>query len=123
MTWFDLVLLSLVVYRVTRFFSLDSLIEEPRKAIVGWLLSKDNYVEDGEEWPMSYWRRKAKQWIECPYCQSVWYAMATYLVWREWGDTTPIQVLYYWLALAGAAMIVYRYTDPAPPCVPTKKCE
>lgn len=123
MRWFDLVVMSLVVYRVTRFMSLDSLIDEPRDWVIAKLLAGDTYWEDDEEWPSNIWKRKALQWIRCPYCQSVWYAAATYLVWREWGDTVVVEILYAWLALAAAAMLVYRYTDPSPPCLPTKKCD
>lgn len=125
MNWLDLVVLSIVVYRITRFISLDSLIEEPRDWVERWLLSEGTYIEDDEHWPVGYWRRKGVQWLRCPYCQSVWVAAGTLGLWClvVVNDWTGWQFLFDWLALAGASMLLYRYTDPSPPCLPTKQCE
>jgi hypothetical protein len=123
-TWFPFVILTIVTWRVTRFLSLDSLIEEPRNAIEGWLLRGDTFFEGDEEWPINFWARKGVQWLRCPWCQSVWVAAGALLfynkVHHEWyGWDWPL----YWLAIAGAAMIGYRITDPGPPCLPRKPCD
>lgn len=124
MNWFDFVVLSLVTWRITRFSSLDSLIEEPRDWIVKWTLRGDTYVEDDEEWPFSWWKRKIKQWIDCPWCQSVWVAAGVVGFWCLISSDWPgWNFLLLWLAVSGAAMIPYRFADPAPPCLPRKPCD
>lgn len=124
MTLLALILLSLVTYRVTRFVSLDSLIEEPRDWVERRLLSKGHYTQDDEDWPVGYFRRKALQWLRCPYCQSVWFAAGAvgFMAWVT-DYTMTWMWLVDWLAVAAGAMIIYRYTDPSPPCLPTKKCD
>lgn len=124
MTWLLFFLLSLCVYRITRFISLDSLIEEPRNWAEKKLLAAGFYTQDGEDWPVGFWRRKALQWIRCPYCQSVWVAaFALFFVARVASYEMTWMYLVEWTALAGASMIWYRFTDPSPPCLPTKECD
>lgn len=125
MNWLDFVVLTFVVHRVTRFISLDSLIDEPRDWIEAKLLSGDTFIEDDEQWPVDIWKRKAVQWLRCPWCQSVWVAAGALALWclLVVNDWTGWRFMFDWLALAGASMIAYRYTDPGPPCLPTKKCD
>lgn len=126
MNWLDLAILSLVVYRVTRFTQLDSLIKEPRDWLARKLLKPPTYREDGQEWPFNPWRRKALEWLTCPFCVSVWAAAGAWWFWHWWGDTLFGQFMLGWLAVSGGAMVVYKFIDPPhppQPCVPVKPCE
>lgn len=124
MTWLDLVVLSLVTWRITRFTSLDSLIKEPRDWLEGWLLKGDTYFEDDIEWPFNVWKRKALQWLRCPWCQSVWIAAGVLGFWCLISWMWPgWEFMLWWLAIAGASMIPYQYTDAEPPCLPRKPCD
>ena len=107
MNWYELVLYSLAVYRVTRFAYLDRLLDEPRDATAVWLGNRNKA-----------WADKLLQFLECAYCGSVWAAIAAYCYWR-WIDWQPPVII---LAIASLAMIVYNYTDPEPPCIPNREC-
>lgn len=114
MTFFDFVVLAFVVYRVTRFISLDTLIDEPRDKVAGWLLSGDVFFDEtNKRWPVNIWKRKMLQWLECPFCQSVWVAAGALTFWTIISDYEwTWDWLLHWLAICGAAMAVYKFVDP-----------
>ncbi len=90
--------LSLATYRITRFAILDSLVEEPRTAVLRWLTSKPGVV-----------RGKAHDLLTCPYCLSVWVAAALTASVASLIDT-PLPLL-VWLAASGGTMTVWRFVE------------
>lgn len=122
--WFLFIVLSLATWRVTRVLALDSIIKEPREALDKALLGDDTYIEKNEEWPINMWRRKALQWLRCPWCMSVWVAAGYLGLWclvkQDW---LGWDFLFVWPAIAGAAMIPYNYLDGDPPCIPNTPCD
>ena len=126
MSWLEFVLYSYAVYRVTRFIGVDSLLKEPRDKLARWLInSGDNYVGDDDEvWPTKFWKRKLLQWLECPFCQSVWVAAAAVGFWcvtrDEW---LGWRYLEWWIGISGSSMMIYKYVDPSPPCIPSEVCD
>lgn len=91
--------LSLVTWRVTRFVLNDTLIEELRSKVLGWL---------GRA-PQSTWRLKLMELLTCPFCFSVWVAAAVTAGWDIYGSVpAPIAV---WLAVAGGTMVVWRWVE------------
>lgn len=112
--WIDFAILCWVTYRLTRFISVDTLIDEPRDALAGWLLSGDVFFDEtNKRWPVSYWKRKMLQWLECPFCQSVWVAAAVLTYWTLLSDYDwSWRWLLDWLAICGASMGWYKFVDP-----------
>jgi hypothetical protein len=100
LTW--IVVLSLVVYRVTRFLIEDPLIDAPRlwlrKRIVGNVVG----VAVSNTKP---WRAKLLELSECPYCLSVWVSAATVLV-AAFTSNVPLP-FWTWLAVCGGCMVVW----------------
>jgi hypothetical protein len=112
-TFFDWVILSLVTYRVTRLFQLDTLLEEQ----IDWLvLKRDDYKADaaaGDETAKHYLIRKALTGVTCAWCVSVWVAAGVLTFWTAITDYPwAWEWLMHWPAIAAGAMIVYRWTDP-----------
>lgn len=97
------VLLSLVVYRTTRFLIDDSLIDEPR-----WWL-EDKIKGKWSSIDMPGWRAKLVELMGCPYCVSAYVAAgATALT--DLYTSVPLPV-WVWLASMGGAMIVWRFVE------------
>lgn len=93
-----LVLLALATYRVTRFAIHDTLIDEPRTAVLRWLASKPGIV-----------RSKLHDLATCPYCLSVWVAGA---LTAATAQVATVQLpLLMWLAVAGGAMVAWRFVE------------
>lgn len=89
--------LALANYRVTRFLIADSLIDEPRVAVLRW------FAAGG---PL---RHKLYELATCPYCLSVWTGTAIFLL--TWA-ATPIELPLLVLAAAwGATMVVWRIVE------------
>ena len=92
------VLLSLATYRATRFFLLDSLIEEWRNAFRAWLGSHPGIV----------WR-KLFDLTECPFCFSWWVAGALVGA-TDLFTSVPLPIL-MWAAVAGGCMVAWRWVE------------
>jgi hypothetical protein len=89
---------ALVVYRVTRFFLKDTLIDEPREWVYEKILSKQ-----------AVWRDKLYELLDCPYCLSIWFSAATIAVADRY-TSVPLPV-FAWLATAGLCMVVWRIVE------------
>lgn len=105
------VIFSLVTYRATRFLIEDSLIDTPRD----WL--KKTVIMRGKIPGVRYnpnptpaWRSKLYELTECPYCVSVWVALASVGCARLTGASVP-QPFWVWLASAGGCMIVWSVVE------------
>lgn len=92
--------LSLVVYRVTRFIMFDTLIEMQRK----WFLAV--VVVGKQPGPV---RIKLHDLFTCFFCLSVWVAAATVAI-TDAVTSVPMPV-WTWLAVAGAALIPWRFIE------------
>lgn len=92
------VLLSLATYRATRFFLLDSLIEEWRNSFRAWLGSHPGIV----------WR-KMFDLTECPFCFS-WWVAGTLVGATDLFMSVPLPIL-MWAAVAGGCMVVWRWVE------------
>lgn len=93
-----IVVAALCVYRITRFLIKDTLIEKQRDWVHSKLLL-----------PPKPWKDKVYELIDCPFCLSVWITGITVAVIDSF-ISVPLPVL-AWLAICGAAMIVWRYIE------------
>jgi hypothetical protein len=93
--------MGLVVYRVTRFFLRDSLIDEPRE----WVYQKILGDITKETW----WRDKLYELLDCPYCLSIWFSGAVVVVADRY-TSVPLPV-FAWLATAAICMVVWRIVE------------
>lgn len=109
----EIIILGAVVYRITRFTQLDSLLEEA----IGSLITKrdvaDSEILGVDESFQHLLYRKLLVGATCAFCVSVWIAamIVAYLLaftdysWSAW---VPID----WLAVSTVGMVFYRYIDP-----------
>lgn len=95
-----IVLLSAAVYRVTRFLILDTLIFEQRR----WVKLK--LMGSGDVGPI---RVKLLDLLSCPYCLSVWVAVAAVLITQQF-VSIPLPVL-AWLAICTGSLAFWRYIE------------
>lgn len=95
-----IVLLSAAVYRVTRFLILDTLIFEQRR----WVKLK--LMGNGDVGPI---RVKLLDLLSCPYCLSVWVAVAAVLITQQF-VSIPLPVL-AWLAICTGSLAFWRYIE------------
>lgn len=107
---FDFIVLAFVVYRITRFFTLDSLIEDTRDRLVLWLEQRRTATKRDR---VALVFRKLYDLATCAFCISVWVAAGALAAWcwatGDWyGNTWP----FIWLGLAAAGMAVFRFIDP-----------
>lgn len=101
LSWLCLVaVVGLVVYRVTRFIVLDTLIEEPRDAVMNWLISRKGW-----------WGPKLGQLLGCPWCVSVWVSAGAVALTVWLTDHEVIMPVWTWLAAAAVAVLAYNVTD------------
>lgn len=109
MTILQLVVMSAVVYRVTRFTQLDSMFEDTRDRLVFWLSSRR--TESTGRTGTAY--RKAVDLVTCAFCVSIWIA-ALAVLWLAWASnyTLTRYSIAETLAVATGAMAFYRYIDP-----------
>jgi hypothetical protein len=96
------VILGLVVYRVTRFFLKDSMIEEPRTWFYGKLV--------GDMEKQSWWRDKLYELLDCPYCFSVWVSAGGTIVMMQF-RSVPLPV-YVWLCGSTVALVIWHFLEP-----------
>jgi len=105
------IVLSLVTYRLTRFFVEDSLIDGQR----AWLLRKVSgneaglILRDGPNGPTAKWRAKILYFLECPYCMSVWLCAASTAAAAMASDV--MNPFFVWLAASGGTMIVWQICE------------
>jgi hypothetical protein len=79
--WLQLLVYALAVARVTGLITTDSITEEARDALIGWL-------DDRPKTLGSY----LSTLITCPWCASIWVAfIASPLIWL-WGDS-PVMLV------------------------------
>lgn len=112
-------LLSFAVYRVTYFLLVDSLIEEPRKALIRRLTEGGD--PDRADWPLFLestkgWRKKATQLATCPYCMSVWVAAAAMFI--CWPTIIPhpdgnwlVWWLLTWMVIATGGLVFWAIIE------------
>lgn len=96
-TW---ILFSFVIWRITRYWLKDSMLEEFRFKVEAALGRKID----------RFWHRKALELLSCPWCISVWVSAGLTTIWRvfeadglSWFWTGVI-----WLASAAGAMACWR---------------
>lgn len=80
-TWLQLVLYALAVLRITGLIVTDTIFDEPRDALLGWLDDRPatlgSFIAQG---------------IQCYWCAGMWVSLvAAPLVWL-WGDT-PVMLI------------------------------
>jgi hypothetical protein len=101
LSWLILiVVLGLVVYRVTRFIVLDTLIETPREAVHNWLMTRKGW-----------WGPKIAELVGCPWCVSVWVSAGAIAATEWFTDTDVIMPVWAWLGAAAVAVLAYNVTD------------
>lgn len=103
--------LSFVVFRLTRFLMHDTLIERQRM----WLLiriagRKPKVRADGSRYQAA-WRAKLMELASCPWCVSLHVAWITVLVADQWASI-PLPWM-YWVAIGGASLVIWDRVDGA----------
>lgn len=111
MTLLDLVVLSAVVYRLTRFALLDSMFEDTREQAWTGMQARQLEAEEGT-FRRLFWR-KLLDGSTCAFCVSVWAAGGATLFWAAATsyDLTWASIP-HWLAVATGGLVFYRYIDP-----------
>lgn len=104
LTW--IIVLSLVTYRVTRFLIEDSLIAAPRFHLKRWISGNEAGIK---LFNTPKWRAKLIELSECPYCISVWVALAATLI-SSAAASVP-QPVWVWLATCGGTMMVWTFVE------------
>lgn len=94
-----IVLLSLTVYRATRFVTEDTLWEGTRQRLGDRILGTEPAV----------WRDKLYELLNCRYCLSVWMSAGAVAV-ADGFTSVPLPV-FTWLAVAGGSMIVWKAAE------------
>jgi len=112
---FQFILLALVVGRVTRYITSDTMFEETRDRLVIWL--KDPVQSQNDDGTFKA-RSKRKQvlggklgeLITCPWCVSIYVSAGTVFVHRLIVEPLP-QPVWWWLALSMTAVLFIEFTD------------
>jgi hypothetical protein len=104
------VVLSLVVYRVTRFIIEDTIWERSRERMQNWLALR-----------MTLWGDKLYELSTCPYCVSPYVAAVTVAVTAQFVNV-PDPVL-VWFAVLGGSMVVWRFVEHPAETVKVKPAE
>lgn len=94
-----IVILSLVTYRVTRFFLSDTLLEETR----GMVLRRLSGPYAGQL------RVKLFELLTCPFCFSVWVAAGATAV-ADAYTSVPLPV-FVWLAACSGSLVIWRWIE------------
>ena len=98
------VIYMLATYRATRLIVTDSVWAEARRRLLAKILGQEH----------RWWRAKLHELLQCPYCISVWVAFAVVLAGPQVGEQiTPrfLDVILSTLAVAGGAMVVWRFVE------------
>lgn len=116
MVFFTFLLLSLVVARVTRLITEDTILDEPRRWLLDklWEWRRPANVHQ-QAWEPPYLRKKIHYLLTCPWCSSLYVSAgvigATYL----FTDASIPFPWFWWPALAMAAVLYLEYTDGEKP--------
>ena len=94
-----LIVLSAVVYRVSRFIVLDTLIDGTRDKTVDWL----------ERHPALFWT-KIKELLGCPWCITIWVAAATVWAQHVFVADVPMPV-WTWLTVSTGGLVFWAIID------------
>lgn len=97
---FLIIILGLVTYRVSRFLVLDTLIDEIRDRVIGWLEPRQHRLG---------WR-KLLDLLGCPYCITVWVAAGAVAAHHFIVDPVPMPV-WTWLGVATVSLAVWAVID------------
>ncbi len=100
-----IVVLSLVTYRVTRFFLSDSLLEEPRIRLHSWLTAPRGHFRSEP----GVMRMKLYELTVCPFCFSVWVAAGATAV-ADAYTSVPLPV-FVWLAACSGSLVIWRWIE------------
>lgn len=110
-----IVLLSLVVYRVTRFLIEDSLIEAQRNMVRRFILwgGPKRIIPDSEIPKFGNeqrgWRGKLYELTSCRFCLSIWISAGAVAL-TDWQTSVPLPV-WVWLAAAAGAVMIWRWVE------------
>lgn len=111
------VILSFTVYRATRFFQADSLVDRPRNAILMKILPPPAMSFNIADGPPTFeslkapsmWRVKLYELLTCPYCLSAHGAWIAVLIAIQF-ISIPLPV-FMWVAVAGGSMAAWRFVE------------
>lgn len=105
-----ILILGLAGYRITRFLVEDSLIERPRKKLVGDPSDPTDRGWFGRRYQLTHGRRK-RFWINelyilitCAFCMSIWISLA---IWNLYDRHDLISAGFHVLAVAAVVAIIY----------------
>lgn len=104
------IILSFVVFRVTRFLMHDTLIEKQRMWVFIKISGKPKIHEDGTRYQPA-WRMKVLELIQCAWCTSLHIGWMTVLVANQW-TSIPLPWM-YWVAIAGGAILIWDHVEGA----------
>jgi hypothetical protein len=96
----QLVIMSAIVYRLTRFVVIDAIFDGPRAAVHDWLLDRKKP-----------WALKVHEGLECNACMSVWFSAAVVAGVDIYGVSVPLPAI-TWLACATGALVFAIIIDP-----------
>lgn len=94
-----IIILSAVVYRVSRFIVLDTMIDGTRHKVLGYLEAKPKLLP-----------QKLAELLGCPFCVTVWISAGACLAWRIFIASFAAPV-FVWLAVAAGALIYWAVID------------
>lgn len=98
------IILSFVVFRVSRFIVHDTLIDEPRAWVMHKLGGHYKVKPTGEVY-MPKWREKLLDLIQCQWCIGIWVAAATTAVADQF-TSIPLPALFA-LGIAGLSSFLW----------------
>jgi hypothetical protein len=113
MSWLAFVILTLAVWRITRFIVLDDLIGGTRKKVLDRLEARPapgqvGYDDDKRPNLLAF---KAWTLLTCPWCVGIYVSAGVLLAARIFClDSIPMPI-FTWLAIAAAQLIPYNYLD------------
>lgn len=116
MIFFTFLITSLVVARVTRLITEDAILDEPRQWLLGkiWIWRKPENVHQSG-WQPPYLRRKLHYLLTCPWCASLHVSGFLVILMLVFTDASMPLPLFWWPALAMAAVMYLEFTDGEKP--------
>lgn len=98
------IILSAVVYRVSRFIMLDDLIKGSRD----WFFAR--LMKARKDGSVALWRSKLAELLDCPWCLTVWVAGAVVAIHHFAVDPLPFPL--WWVpALSGGALVFWSVIE------------
>ena len=94
-----IIVLSAVVYRVSRFIALDTLIDGTR----------DKAIDFFERHPSFFWG-KIRELLGCPWCITIWIGAFTVIAQYIFVGDVPMPV-WTWLAISSGALVFWAIID------------